>query len=103
MPTRPLTLADVREAEVYTPAEVAGLFKVERQTVANWCRDGILAAGKTPGGGYYRILGAEVLRAWGAMFMAAAVPAARRPAGPSAADEAVERIRRMRRPKAATR
>jgi excisionase family DNA binding protein len=36
--------------KLYTPAEVARMFRVDPRTVARWARDGKLACVRTPGG-----------------------------------------------------
>lgn len=38
------------EVEFYTPAEVAALFHVRRETVARWANAGLLPSIRTPGG-----------------------------------------------------
>jgi predicted site-specific integrase-resolvase len=91
----PLGLSEIREDVVYTPSEVAAVFRVTKQAVAGWCRRGELQAGRTKGG-YYRILGREVLRAWGEMFQAGAVPAAGQSPPADDGDEQARLIERIR-------
>jgi excisionase family DNA binding protein len=45
-----ILINDVDFTELYTPAEVAHLFRVDPRTVARWGREGSLASVRTLGG-----------------------------------------------------
>lgn len=54
-----LTLSHLEEGVLYTPREVADIFKVDPKTVKRWISLGKLKAIRTPGG-HYRISEASV-------------------------------------------
>lgn len=76
MPTAtepPLTLAAVDPGKLYTPAEVAAVFRRQAETVEKWCRAGRVKAEKVFG--RYLIAGSEVQRLYGEQILASRVPA----------------------------
>jgi len=50
------------EQQHYTPDEVAAAYRVKRQTVATWCREGRIKAFKTPAGRWLIVATEEVRR-----------------------------------------
>ena len=58
MPYDPRNLPDGEE-ELYSPAEVAAMFRVGSTQVARWARLGLLTSLRTPGG-HHRFKASEV-------------------------------------------